>query len=485
MSAHVIDNTGRKKAGRRTSLTPPNRVVSQARVFQNVGYKPHAVQREIHHHEKQQRFLVVCAGRRTGKSTLGGHRLTTEALRAKYNDNLSKTGERAEFWIVGPEYSDAEKEFRVLYDDLSGLDVPFDHPGTYYDAVGGNMHISLWGGKFLVHAKSAKYPTSLVGEALKGVILAEAAKLKPSIWSKFIRPMLADYRGWGLMTSTPEGKNWFYDQYMRGQDVTDTPWWSIRMPSWSNDIVFPGGRDDPEILDMGKDMSDEKFKQEIGAEFTEFVGRVFKRFNEEEHVGNYPYDPRWPLFIAEDAGFRNPSVALFIQVDVWNNVWVCGEYYQRERTPEEFAKDVAEDPRLGPLTRAASRLYPDPEDPGTAHTLGDKWRVKVMGKTGGLLRDRLDLIRRWLRPQPFELEDGHPEKIPKLHIDYSCKELIREMNDYRYPETKDESEEQRESPLKKDDHAPEALGRFFAGHFGQQAATKRNARQSTARMQSR
>jgi hypothetical protein len=469
------DNTGRKKPGK----TP--KVMSQAKLFDVMGYHPHAVQREIHTHEATNRFILACAGRRTGKSTLGGHRLTVEAFKALYRTDLSKTGKRAEFWIVGLEYIDAEKEFRVMYNDMSKIGLPFDKPGTYNDALGGNMHVSLWGGKFQVHAKSAKYPDSLVGEALHGVILAEAAKLKPAIWTKYIRPMLADYRGWGLFTSTPEGKNWFYDQYMRGQDPNDPNWWSIRMPSWSNDIVFPKGRYDDEILDMAKDMSDEKFKQEIGAEFTEFVGRVFKRFNEDDHVGDYEYNPNLPLYIAEDSGFTNPSVALFLQVDVWDNVTIIGEYYQTHRTPEEFAKDVSEHPRLGPMSRIATLLYADPADPGTAATLAQKWNVKQQSGTGGLLSDRIDLIRRWLKPQPEELADGHPEKVPRLHMDRSCVNLIREMNDYRYPENKTDALNDREQPLKKDDHAPEALGRFFAGKYGKILKAKRSARQSTAR----
>lgn len=472
------DNTGRKSANAKKRM-------SQAKLFGKVGYAPHSVQREVHSHEAFNRFICVCAGRRTGKSTLGGHRLTQEAFKAYYRQgSLSKTGRRAEFWIVGPEYSDSEKEFRVLWDDLSKLGVPMDKPGSYNNPQSGEMSLSLWDGKFQVHAKSAKYPTSLVGEALEGVIFAEAAKLKQPIWTKYIRPMLADYRGWALFTSTPEGKNWFYDMYMRGQDLQDEPVWSIRMPSWSNDIVFPLGIDDPEIADMAKDMSDEKFKQEIGAEFTEFVGRVFKRFSEEEHVGNFAYNPALPVFIAEDSGFTNPSVALFLQVDVWDNIRIIGEYYQSHRTPEEFARDVWEDSRLGPMARAATLMYPDPADPGTATTLSQKWRVRSVGGTGGLLNDRLDHIRRALKPHPrlAHLEDGHPDKIPQMMIDKSCKNLIREMNDYRYPELKSEVRDPVEVPLKKDDHTPEALGRFFAGHYGNQNVKKPGARQSKARM---
>lgn len=460
--------------------------ISMARIFERIGYEPHEVQRAVHLASAKHRFILACAGRRTGKSFMGGHRLTIEALAAAHRrEQLEPQGRRAEFWIVGPEYSDAEKEFRVVYNDLKRLDAPFDKPGTYNDAIGGNMHISLYGGRFQIHAKSAKYPDTLVGEALEGVILAEAAKLKPAIWSKYIRPMLADYRGWGMLTSTPEGKNWFYDNYKRGQSSAevDEAWWSIRMPSWSNPILFPGGRYDPEILDMSADMSEEKFKQEIGAEFTEFVGRVFKGYDTDIHTGDHPYDPRWPLVVATDYGFTNPNVVLFIQYDVFDNVWVCAEYYRSQRTPEEFVRDLDEDPRYRNLMYAAREIYPDPEDPGTTRMLADKFKLRVQSGTGGLLTDRLNLIRRWLKPQPEELKDNDPNKLPKLHFDNSCTMLDREMQDYRYPETKDEAKgEPRENPVKKDDHTPEALGRFFAGKYKRNVSGRSGgARQSKAK----
>jgi Terminase large subunit, T4likevirus-type, N-terminal len=458
------------------------KALSMAGVFSEIGYNPHLVQRRIHRQVNDKRFRVVCAGRRTGKSTLGGHELTIRALQAKlrYNE-LEPFGHRSEHWIVGPEYSDAEKEFRVLWNDLDALEIPLDHPGSYNDPNGGNMHVSLWGGRFLVHAKSAKYPGTLVGEALEGVILAEAAKLKPSVWTKYIRPTLADHRGWALFSSTPEGKNWFYEQYQRGLR-DDANWWSIRMPSWSNDILFPEGRTDPEILDMEAEMTEEKFNQEIGADFTEFVGRVFKDFDEEIHVGHHPYDPSRPVFLATDYGYSNPTVVLFIQIDTWDNVYVIAEYYHTHKTIDEVAQEIWTHPRLGSLVRVAHDLYPDPEDPGSSNYLAKSWQLTVRGSTGGLIRDRVDMIRRGLKIGPEFLIHGHPDRVPKLFFDHGCHNTIREMQDYRYPEVKDEvTQDPKENPLKKDDHCPEALGRFYAGHFSDTVRRPGRARQKTAK----
>ena len=43
--------------------------ISVSAIYDAVGYQPHRVQRTIHAAARDHRFRVVCAGRRTGKST--------------------------------------------------------------------------------------------------------------------------------------------------------------------------------------------------------------------------------------------------------------------------------------------------------------------------------------------------------------------------------------------------------------------------------
>lgn len=460
-------------------------------VFDRLDYKPHEAQRRIH--SAGERMKVVTAGRRFGKSELGGEELVPEALLTyTMKDTLKAARKRREFWIVGPEYSDSEKEFRVVWNQLTKAEIPFDKPGSYNSPWAGEMSISAFNGTFQVHAKSAKYPNTLVGEGLSGVILSEAAKLKANVWHKFIRPTLADYRGWALFTTTPEGKNWLYDLWLRGQDPHDEHWASFRMPSWLNDIVFPMGattegikmiRDcladpqailtpevikasgvDEEIVDMARDMTEERFAQEIGAEFTEFVGRVFKLFDEEIHLNNCEYDPRYPVDICVDYGWTNPFVALAVQKDVWDNVNVLAEYRTTRRDIEDIAADLKT--YHGGLFAKGTNLYPDPGSPGDTAVLVKHLRYKAHSNTGGELKWRLELIRRHLKLVPEHRP--YEQRAPKLFFNRNhCADIVREMNDYRYPDTKKESDkEEPENPMKKDDHGPEALGRYFRGVFG-------------------
>lgn len=452
-------------------------VISKDRLWPKLVYTPNRAQRRLH--ACRARNIVVAAGRRTGKSTWGGRELVPEAYRAYFDKtSLEEKEQRREFWIVGPQYSDSEKEFRTFYNSCKKLKMPFDKPGTYYDARGGDMTVSLWGGRLIVTAQSAKYPDHLVGEGLSGVIMAEAAKMKPRIWDQYIRPTLADFRGWAKFPSTPQGRNWFYEKWTLGQHGEDPEWASFRFPSWMNEVVFPLGKDDPEIASMAKDMSSEMAAQEIDAKFSEFVGQVFKDWDEEWHVRrSATYNPAWPLYLASDYGWTNPNVVLFIQVDPFGRVQVIDEYYQSHRSPEEVAADLQEGAQSTThpdFVRAATLLYPDPEDPGASHTLAEKLRLRVMANTGGELKNRLELIRKWLKDENSHLDFDHPDRRPRLIVAPKCKMTIKEMEAYRYPETKsEEGETQPEKPLKKDDHCPEALGRFFAGHFGVQATRSR------------
>lgn len=482
-------------------------------VLDKIGWNPHRGQLLIA--ESQARHRVASCGRRFGKSDVGGHELVPEALfTLTQKDRLQREMKRREFWIVGPEYTDAEKEFRVLWNELTRLEVPFDKPGSYNDPIGGNMHISLWDGTFQVHAKSAKYPSTLVGEGLSGVIMAEAAKMKQLVWVKYIRPTLADFNGWSLHTSTPEGKNHFYDMWQLGRDPGVPDWASFRMPSWVNPYVYKTptkgadvkklqnimahkdiamlleGHDDEdgsvvrstlrrlcdkyeltiddEVLALMSSTSLQAFNQEIGADFTDFVGRVFKDFDEELHVGDLPYNPGWPTFAAVDYGYRNPNVWLVIQVGPFGEINVVRELYQRELTATEFADEIM----ARGLHKGVLAFYPDPASPGDSAILSDAMGLPARGGTGGDLNDRLDAIRRALKewnthvPRGYRSDGAHVDRRPQIMWDRSCTMSIYEMNEYRYPDEKElNSVPGQEKPLKKDDHSPEALGRFFAGHF--------------------
>lgn len=487
------------------------------KVWEATRWVPYDKQREII--LNRARFKLNAAGRRAGKSQVGGNMLLPEAFRALGQlDELEETGHRREFWIVGPEYTDAEKEFRVFYNGMKrlGFEPQYDHPGTYDNSESGQMRVSCFDQRFIVHAKSAKYPATLVGEGLSGVVFSEAAKLKPSVWTKYLRPTLADFLGWAYFGSTPEGKNWFYDLWMAGQDSKRPEWQSWRNPSWVNPYVYPGGADPtilemalegrnkgrldmlirtfkmitselgvapagvhPEIWSMFLDMSPELFKQEIACDFTEFVGRVFKNFDDEIHVVDDGEHAHWDTYYCADYGFTNPFVWLKIQINPHKTrVHVCGEYYERGRTTEEACAEI----RSRGLATPALGFYPDPSEPDRTREIQQRLGIRALSPGSLEIQDRLEWIRRFLKNTPPHIPTTHPESFPGFTVTRNCPNTIREFNDYRYKETHEQASARGrsapENPLKKDDHTPEAIGRFMSGHLGKPLGGP--TRQSTA-----
>lgn len=485
--------------------------LSKWSVLDQLSWCPHAAQDKVISSPARNR--VVCAGRRTGKSEIGGHELIPEAFFTNLVKESLSINTRREFWIVGPEYSDSEKEFRVLWNELTALQMPFDKPGSYNNPEQGDMHLSLWDGKFQVHAKSAKYPDQLTGEGLHGVIMAEAAKMKESVWTKYIRPMLSDYDGWSLFNSTPEGNNWFRDLYFRGKDPANPEWASWRFPSWINPFVYKTYtksadvrtlqrllketkntktlydiRDqfnlivDDEVISVMNDLTQETFNQEVAALFTDFVGKVFKTFDEDIHVRpvQYTTDLSWDTVACMDQGFTNPNVWLLIQIGPFGEINILDEVYRVNLTAIEFAEEI----KARGLDKARI-FYPDPASPGDNVQISDELRIPIGGGTGGDLNVRLDMVRAALKPILHHVPVDHPDNRPRLVVSPKCTETIREFQAYRYPERKGESADLNadEKPMKKDDHTMEAITRFFAGHFGTLPNDKGASWQARAAMQ--
>lgn len=446
-------------------------VLSKTQLFNKVwGYFPHAGQRDLH--QNRTRFKVVRCGRRWGKTFFGAHEMATRCLVG--SPYLARQGifEPSIGWVVGPNYTDTEKEFRIIYNDLRKLGLDKRAMRFVNNAASGDMHLKLSNGAEII-GKSAQHPEKLVGEGLDWVLMVEAGRHRRKTWSEYLRPALSDKRGEAIFSGVPEGPtstSLLYHMYERGQSSRFPNWASWKRPSWTNDIVFPSGRQDPEIVEAEADLTKDEFDRQYGAEFVDKSGVVMKEFDEDVHLGDFDYEPSWATYMAVDYGFTNPFVVLFIQVGPFGDIRVLREFRRTQLDTIEVCRDLmAEYPGL---VRVASMLYPDPAEPDDTRTMQRELRIPVNKNTGGEIKHRLSLIRRSMKVVNPHLPDGDPERRPRLMIDRThCKTLIWEMQEgYRWPEKKSEQRSDSENPLDKDNHGVEALGRFFRGYFGKGVA---------------
>jgi len=423
------------------------KVVSKEKYFALIGYKPH--EKQVLYHQSKSRFKIPVCGRRFGKTFMVAK--DTEPMLMVPNRRI---------WIVGPTYDLGEKEFRVIWDDMIlklGLGKDKGVKKSYNKRAG-DMKIEFpW--KTTIEVRSADRPETLVGDGLDYVIMSEAAKHSKETWDRFIRPALADKRGGATFGTTPEGQNWIYDLWQYGRNPTFPEYESWRFPSWENPEVYPLGRTDPEIQQLERTMPTEYFEQEIAADFTSFMGKIYSEFDEQIHVRSVKYNPAWKNYIAFDFGFVNPLAAIEFQVDPWDRIHVWREHYKPGWILEDHLRFMKN--REQPSGYKIDLTFGDAADPEAVTTICYKFApcvAKPESKTNW--REGIDLVKSFLKTRTVGEADefGTPVDEPWMYVDHSCINTIREFNNYRSDEPKgSRPRNPREDAQKYDDHALDAL----------------------------
>lgn len=417
--------------------------MDKAALFEEIDYEPHSDEQWAVHNSTA-RFRIPCCGRRWGKSKSAGHEMTAALM------DLEKP--EGYYWIVGPTYKLGEKEFRIVFRDLVNKLKIGNRIKKQFNVNQGNMRIEMpWG--TVCEVVSAEKPDSLLGEGLDGVIMSEAAAHKSETWDRFIEPALSDKRGWAIFPSTPKGFNWYQGLWQLGQLPQYPDYQSWRLPTWSNRVMYPGGREDPEILRIEDRASPAYFAQEYGAEFTSYEGQIYDEFDDNVHVRRIDYNPSFKNFWALDFGFSVPWVCLDIMVDSSDNVYVWREYQERFKSTYEHGMYL-KDERENPDGFHVNAIFGDGRGADEIATL-QLVLGSVIGCTVGWSQG-IEAVKRNLKLG----QDG----LPKLFIDPSCVNLIRQMKALRKPEVKEGRGEGREQ-YKNDDHGPDALRYFFSEYF--------------------
>jgi hypothetical protein len=425
------------------SMTELN--ISKDALFKEIGYTPHAAQKL--YHDSRAKYKIACCGRRFGKSFMVGHEMTARMF----------SPDRV-YWIVGPTYDLGEKEFRVVFNDMfqpapRGLGMGgYKGIRKQYNKDQGNMRIQMpW--NTVLEVKSADKQDALIGEGLDHVIMAEAATHRKDTWEMFIEPALLDKKGSADFVSTPRGHNWYEDIWLLGQDEDHFEFESWRFPTWANTAKFPKGENQPELQAIKRRVSEYHWLQEYCAEFTALEGRIYNEFDRVVHVVNVEYNPFWKNYQFFDFGFADPFVCLDVMVDPSSNVYVWREYMVRRKTNQEHG--LALSTRESPAHFHVDGRFGDPGDPDAMRTLNFLLPgVPIIGRR--LPVDRgisgwhqgIEVVKQWLRMQP----NGQP----KLYIDRSCANLIRQMEHLQTAPEK-EGKNTREGQKDYDDHGPDAL----------------------------
>jgi hypothetical protein len=429
------------------------RVVDKAAYFGLIGYEPHPKQWLYHH--SQARFRIPCCGRRFGKSWMAARDREPELL---VPNRMA--------WIVGPTYDLGEKEFRVLWRDM----IIRLHLGKQkgvrkaYNKKQGDMYIEFpW--QTRVEVRSAEHADNLVGEKLHWVIMSEAARHKKDTFEHYIRAALADERGSADFPSTPVGQNWYHNIWQWGKDPNYPEYESWRFPSWENPYVYPKGSRDPEIALIKRTTIPEWFDQEIAADFTAFVGKIYPQWDENKHVQPHKFRPDWPNYVCFDWGYVNPMAAIEFQISPDDTIHVWREWYKPYTRLEQAIRELKQRPQ--PEGYHVTMCFGDAADPEAAATV-NKYFGPCLAEPDAKKnwREGVELVQMFLIDREFpdltdteteaELDSADSLANYGFYVDPSCNNTIREFNNYRAPYSSRDIN-LREAAQKYDDHALDAI----------------------------
>lgn len=259
-----------------------------------------------------------------------------------------------------------------------------------------------------------------------------------------------------LCTTNPNGHSWLYRYWIKkdfGNENAKRQFFSVHAPSVEN-VHLPEGY----VQNMLDSWSDERIKREVMGSWDAFQGQVYTEFERAKHVVKPFVIPKeWTKFIGLDVGYRNPTCALWCAMDYDSNIYVYREFYQAEWIIEEIVKGR---PGVGPGLLTLSQgekvegIWVDPSSKANR------------GKESDFTTYLEYLPRDWaLLPANNEVSVGIDRvkqflKGKQLFIFDSCVNLIEQMAQYRYEELtpgQELAKNIKESPVKKDDHAVDAL----------------------------
>lgn len=168
-------------------------------------YKPTKPQLDFHNlvHSKQPFISLIVAGRQTGKTWF----MMNDAIMRCLNNKRQRI-----FW-VSPIQDQANKVMKDIESVFINHQELFQQIVKRFDRK--NNEMFFYNGSF-IKFRSADSGDNLRGATLDFIYIDEAAFMKVDFINEVLLPMVTRTSGRVVMSSTFNGKNWFWDWYQRG-----------------------------------------------------------------------------------------------------------------------------------------------------------------------------------------------------------------------------------------------------------------------------
>jgi hypothetical protein len=223
-----------------------------------INFFPHKHQKTILSKYEDHREVIICAGRRFGKSSLCGYVILEEIMKADLEGNPIKV------WVVAPTYDLTRKVFDYLIPWF--IKVFPSQKGNVSYSENRPPKLKTERGS-IVEGKSSSEAQQLLGEEVDLIVVDEAPLVSDRVYQQNLLPTVMGRKGKMIFIGTPRGKGWFYNLYLELKDEGQA----------FNFSSLDGKSVTKEELNRieGRYPDNRLFRQEYFAEFIANAGQVF------------------------------------------------------------------------------------------------------------------------------------------------------------------------------------------------------------------
>jgi hypothetical protein len=352
--------------------------------------------------EAPQRFKVVVAGRRFGKTHLAIREL------CRYARLPDQT-----VWYVAPTYKQAKMiAFKALKRKLTELRWAKKINET-------ELSFELKNGSTIA-LKGADNYDSLRGIGLDYLVLDEFADIDQEAWTETLRPTLADREGGALFIGTPKGMNWAHDLFTAAIDYPDE-WRSFQF------TTIEGGNVKPEEVEAARRSLDERtFRQEFEATFETFSGRIFYSFDRANNVRAWQGELPHNLHIGMDFNVDNNSAVIAVRVSQ-DVLHIIDEIKLMGSNTDEMVFELKTRFPQSNIT-----VYPDPAGASRKTSAGGRTDHSILRTAGFTVKapNSHNAVRDGINAVNARLKSS--TGIINLFVDPRCKYTIESLEKHTY-----------------------------------------------------
>lgn len=373
-------------------------------ILKMIGFEPTGPeQAAILRCRKQHK--AISGGERSGKSNEAG----VEGVLHIFEDTVKFPGEPLLYWLVAADYDRTRAEFNYIADYLTVLGMPVSVSKRVDPGLIEVQYPEEKAPRIRIETKSGKDPRTLAMFAPHGIIACEASQLDIETWMKILS-RLTEKHGWLHASGTYEGSLGWWPGVIKAWGFGSETEQSFLLPATTNKFIYPLGENDPALLHLKANSSDEFYMERIKGVAAPPKGLVFKEFRADIHIRDIEYDPDLPIYIWDDPGYGHAHAIEVAQIAAGGQIRVFDEIYERGMITQDMI-DMAIQRRWwknGNKTLVIDPHYAD-QHQGT-HSIKEIWQAPPAELTTSGIKVKIaegtERLKSFLKVNPQTGEPG-------------------------------------------------------------------------------